>query len=217
MFSFDTIEMAYPYLLNGLIMTIYLAALIVPISFILGLLIAIAAASPSPFRRIPAFIHIDFFRAFPPLVLIIFVFYALPFLGLRLPEVPAFVFAMSLNGSAYFAEIIRAGIRSIPKGQFEAGRATGLTSLHILLWIVLPQAIRKVRPPLLSNVLELIKATSLASVVAIAELLRSARIAQGVIYEPAPLLMAAIVYLVILLPFVRALSIYQKGNVPAIP
>lgn len=210
----DTWALALPYLISGLKVTVLLTLSIVPLSLFLGILVATAAASPRRWRRVPAYLYIDFFRAFPPLVLIIFVFYALPLLGLRLPEIPAFVLAMSLNGTAYFAEIVRAGLVAVPKGQFEAGRATGLSSRQVLQHIALPQALRIVRPPLLSNVLELAKATSLASVVAIAELLRGARIAQGVIFDPAPLLMAALVYLVLFWPFVRVLSLMETREVP---
>jgi polar amino acid transport system permease protein len=212
MLSVEVFRDAWPYLSQGLRMTLLLAVLMVPIAFVLGVVVALAAASPHASRRVPAFIYIDVLRAFPPLVLIIFIFYALPHLGLRLPEIPAFVFAMSLNGSAYFAEIVRAGLNAVPRGQFEAARSTGMSQAHTLLWIVLPQALRNVRLPVLSNVLELTKATSLASVVAIAELQRMARIAQGAIFDPAPLLFAALIYLAMFWPFVRLLSMMQKNE-----
>lgn len=210
MFHPDTVALTIPYLLSGLKVTLLLAILIVPLAFGAGTLVAIVANARSRPARIIAYLYIDFFRAFPPLVLIIFVFYALPFLGLRLPEIPAFVLAMTLNGSAYFAEIVRAGLAAVPKGQYEAAQATGLNGFQVLAYVVLPQALKKVRPPLLSNVLELAKATSLASVVAIAELLRTARIAQGAVYDPTPLLMAALVYLAMFWPFVRLLSLIEK-------
>ncbi|MBT53806.1 MAG: polar amino acid ABC transporter permease [Mameliella sp.] len=216
MFSLDAISQAMPYLKYGLITTLWLGAIILPLAFLAGLLVGIVAAKGARPVRLLTFVYIDFFRSFPPLVLIIFVFYALPFLGLRLPEVPAFALAMTLNGSSYFAEIIRAGILSIPKGQTEAARSTGLSATSTMIYVVLPQALRNVLPPLLSNSIELFKATSLASVVAIAELLRSARIAQGVTFDSTPLVLAALIYLVILWPCVRILSRLERNDLKAI-
>ncbi len=212
MLSLETFQDAWPYLGQGLRTTLILAVLIVPTAFLLGVIVALAAASPHRSRRWIAISYIDLLRAFPPLMLIIFIFYALPHLGLRLPEIPAFVLAMSLNGSAYFAEIVRAGLNAVPRGQFDAARASGMTQAQTLIWIVLPQALRNVRLPVLSNVLELTKATSLASIVAVAELQRMARIAQGAIYDPAPLLFAALIYLALFWPFVRLLSMMQRSE-----
>lgn len=216
MLSIDAIQQSIPYILSGLWTTLLLAAILIPSAFLGGLAIGMLATSRSLVMRGLTFVYIDFFRSLPPLVLIIFVFYALPFLGLRLSELPAFIFAMTLNGSSYFAEIIRAGIGSIPKGQYEAGRSTGLSSAQTMLYIVLPQALKNVTPPLLSNGIELFKATSLASVVAVAELLRSARIAQGLMFDPSPLLIAAMVYFAILWPCVRVLSRLERRSLARI-
>ncbi|MGN6765144.1 MAG: amino acid ABC transporter permease [Rhizobiaceae bacterium] len=212
MLNLDAIRESIPYIQSGLWTTVLLAAILIPAAFLCGLAIGVLATSRSLAVRALTFTYIDFFRSFPPLVLIIFIFYALPFLGLRLPELPAFILAMTLNGSSYFAEIIRAGIQSIPKGQYEAGRSTGLSTIQTMVYIVLPQALKNVTPPLLSNCIELFKATSLASVVAIAELLRSARIAQGLMFDPSPLLLAALVYFVILWPCVRLLSRLERRS-----
>ena len=94
----------------------------------------------------------------------------------------------------------------MPKGQIEAARSTGLTRLQTMLWIVLPQAVRNVLPDLLSNTLEVVKLTSIASVVALPELLFQARQAQSVTYNPTPIVAAAIAYFVLLWPLVRILS-----------
>lgn len=216
MLNLDALRESIPYIQSGLMTTLLLAAILIPAAFLVGLTIGVLATSKSRLIQAVTFVYIDFFRSFPPLVLIIFIFYALPFLGLRLPELPAFTLAMTLNGSSYFAEIIRAGISSVPKGQYEAGRSTGLSSLQTMLNIVLPQALKNVIPPLLSNCIELAKATSLASVVSIAELLRAARIAQGVMFDPSPLLLAALVYFLILWPCVRLLSLLEKHRLPRI-
>ena len=105
---------------------------------------------------------------------------------------------------------MRAGIESIAVGQREAGRSTGLTALQTQLFTVLPQALKNVVPPLTSNTLELIKATSFASVVALPELLRAAKVVQGLSYKPTPLIAAALMYYILLLPLVRIVSRMER-------
>ena len=114
--------------------------------------------------------------------------------------------AFFLNTGAYYGEILRAGIESIPHGQVEAARSTGLSRLQAMTYIVLPQAVRNVLPDLLSNTLEVVKLTSLGSVVAVPELLFQARQAQSVTFNATPIVMAAVVYFLILWPLVRLLS-----------
>src|SRR5262249_31278711 len=114
--------------------------------------------------------------------------------------------AFFLNPGADYGEILRAGIESIPHGQVEAARSTGLSGLQSMTYIVLPQAVRNVLPDLLSNTLEVVKLTSLGSVVAVPELLFQARQAQSVTFNPTPIVMAAVIYFLILWPVVRLLS-----------
>ena len=110
---------------------------------------------------------VDFFRAFPPLVLLVLLFAGLPFMGLELGGFACVAVAFMLNNSAYYGEILRAGIDSVPHGQIEAARSTGLSGAQAMIYVVLPQAIRNVLPDLLSNTLEVVKLTSLGSVVAV--------------------------------------------------
>jgi len=149
---------------------------------------------------------IDLFRAVPPLVLLIFVYAGLPFAGLDISPFAAVCIAFLLNNSAYFAEIFRAGIESIGAGQTEAARSTGLGPLQTMAYVVLPQATRNVLPDLLSNSIEVVKLTSIASVVSFQELLYSADMARSLTYNSSPLVMAAAMYLVILWPVVRILG-----------
>jgi len=153
--------------------------------------------------RWPAIVLIDLFRSFPPLVLLIFLYAGLPFAGIRLPPMAAVCVAFFLNASSYYSEIYRAGVESVPRGQVEAGRSTGLTAGQAFLSITLPQAVRNVLPELLSNTVELIKLTTLASVVSAPELLHSADLARSLTYNTSPLIMAAALYLVLLWPLVR--------------
>lgn len=192
-----------PLLLQGLRLTLVLAATCLPLAFLAGLLLALPSGAGPRAVRLPLLVLIDVLRSFPVLVLLILMFYGLPFLGVRLPNFWAAVLALSLNNAGYYGEIMRAGILSVPAGQHDASRALGLSRVQALLLIVVPQALRKVIAPLASNSLELAKATSVAAMVALPELLRSARVGQEQTYDPTPLTAAAAVFFVILWPFAR--------------
>jgi polar amino acid transport system permease protein len=220
-FNIDVLKEVWPLLLQGFWMTLALAAVAVPLSVACGVAIAMAQDSPNKLLRMLLVAYVDVMRAIPPLVLLIFIFFGLPFLGLKLNEFTAAVLALTLNGSSYFAEIFRAGIESVPRGQREAARSTGLTWRQCMTYVVVPQGTRNVLPDLISNTVELVKQTSIASAVALQELLRSAQLAQGLLYNPTPLVAAAIVYFLMFWPFVRMGSrlqhkaVAQAGGLPA--
>ena len=201
--DWDSLVLIWPLLWQGLQLTVLLAVVTLPIAIAVGLLIAVAYSFHNKWLNVALLVWIDLFRSFPVLVLLILIFYGLPFLGLRLPSFAACVLALVLNNSGYYGEIFRAGIESIPLGQREAARALGLHPIKIILLVVLPQAIAKVLAPLASNSLELVKSTSIAAMVALPELLRSARVAQEQTYNPTPLTAAAIIFFVLLWPFAR--------------
>jgi polar amino acid transport system permease protein len=146
------------------------------------------------------------FRSLPPLVLLVFVYAGLPFAGLEVSPWGAVAIGFFLNTGAYYGEILRAGIESVPAGQVEAARSTGLSRGQAMAWVVLPQAVRNVLPDLISNTLEVVKLTSIASVVALPELLFQARQAQSVTFNATPIMAAAVAYFVLLWPVVRLLS-----------
>ncbi|MBN9444416.1 MAG: amino acid ABC transporter permease [Bosea sp. (in: a-proteobacteria)] len=208
--NLDILAQVWPLLLQGFWMTLALAAVAVPLSVLTGIAIAMAQDVPSKLLRFVLIAYVDVLRAIPPLVLLIFIFFGLPFLGLKLNEFTAAVLALTLNGSSYFAEIFRAGIESVPKGQREAARSTGLSWFQSMAYVVVPQGTRNVLPDLISNTVELVKQTSIASAVALQELLRSAQLAQGLLYNPTPLIAAAIVYFLMFWPFVRLVSRLQN-------
>ncbi len=209
-FNIEILIVSWPMLVEGLKMTILLTLFVVPLGFSAGLLIAVLYNLRYWWLRWPIVFYVDFFRAFPPLVLLIFVYYGMPFLGVDLDPFFSVAVAFMLNNSSYYGEIFRAGIESIPKGQTEAARSTGLSGFQTMRWVILPQAIRNVLPDLVGNTVEVVKLTSIASVVALPELLRMARIAQGNMYNPTPLIAAALIYLVILWPVVRILSRMER-------
>lgn len=208
--NIDSLLEIYPLLLQGLRFTIMLAGVALPLSIAWGLVVAVAYSFHIRWFNILLIGYIDLVRSFPVVVLLVLIFYGLPFLGLKFGGFTAAVLAIALNNSGYYGEIFRAGIEAVPKGQGEAGRALGLRTRHIIALIILPQAIRKALAPLASNSLELVKTTSIAALVALPELLRSARVAQEQTYNPTPLMAAAAIYFVLLWPFARWVAVLER-------
>ena len=209
-FNLEIIKAAWPIILAGVGNTVLLSLVVVPLGLLGGLGLAMLASVRKPWVRWPLMAWVDFFRAFPPLVLLILLFAGLPFAGLQLSGFACVCIAFFLNTGAYYGEIFRAGIESVPTGQVEAGRSTGLNRLQAMTWIVLPQAVRNVLPDLLSNTLEVVKLTSIASVVALPELLYSADMARSVTFNASPIVLAAAIYLVMLWPVVRLISRLER-------
>jgi len=212
-FNFEILSQAWPLLLAGFWMTVGLALLVVPLGLAGGLLVALASTSRHRLARWLVVIYVDFFRAFPPLVLLMFIAFGLPFLGFKPPPFVAVALAFLLNTSSYYGEVLRAGIESVPGGQDEAARSTGLSRWQSLRLVLLPQAVRNVGPDLVSNTLEVVKLTSIASVVALPELLYAARQVQSVTYNATPVIAAGLIYLLLLWPLVRLLSRFERRAV----
>lgn len=206
-FNLEVFREVLPFLLQGLGTTLWLSAMVIPIGLVTGLMVALVGTqSRSRAVRVLVAVYVDVFRALPPLVLLIFIYYGAPFLGLDLPKLLAVALGFMLNNSSYFAEIFRAGLEAVPKGQMEAARASGLTRGQALAYVIVPQAVRNCVPDLLSNAIEIVKTTTIASVVALPELLRVARDAQSLLYNPSPIVLAALLYVALLWPLVRLLS-----------
>jgi polar amino acid transport system permease protein len=201
--NWDSLVQVHQLLLQGLWLTGLLSVVSLPLALVAGLLAAVAFLSGLRWVRWGLLGLIDILRAFPVIVLLILIFYGLPFLGVRLSNFGAVVLALVLNNAAYYAEIFRAGLEAVPQGQTQAAQALGLRRLQAIRLVVLPQAIRRVVAPLATNSLELVKETSIAAMVALPELLRSARVGQDQTYNPTPLMAAALIYGVILWPFAR--------------
>jgi polar amino acid transport system permease protein len=209
-FNLAIMERSLPLLLMGLRVTVLLCLMVVPLGLAGGLVFALLSRSSVRPVRWAAVAGIDLFRAVPPLVLLIFIYSGLPFAGLRPSPFAAVAIAFFLNTSSYYGEIYRAGIESIGLGQWDAARSTGLTLSQTLAYIVLPQAVRNVLPDLVSNTVEVVKLTSIASVVALPELLYSADMARSVTFNSSPLVLAALIYLVLLWPIVRLVSRLER-------
>lgn len=199
-----------PQLLWGLVVTLEIGVVSIIVGLIGGLMLAVARLYSPAFVKVLIRIYIDIFRSIPLLVLLIVVYYALPFVGIRLSPFLSAVTALSLVSAAYTAEIFRAGIEAIPHGQFEASEALGLSNRHTMVDVILPQAIRIVIPPLTNNCINVLKDTALASVVAMPDLLKQATQAQALAANPTPLIGAALIYILLLWPMVAVVSRLEK-------
>ncbi|MQY04703.1 amino acid ABC transporter permease [Actinomadura macrotermitis] len=164
------------YLLDGLRATVYAAAVSIALSAAAGIALAVGRLSPSRWIRWPSAAYVEVVRTVPALLLVYVVLFALPRYGLDLPLFWKLVVPLTVSNAAAFAEIFRAGIASVERGQGEAGLALGLTRGRTLRLIVLPQAVRRVLPSLISQSAGLLKDTSLGFVVSYAELLYSGKV-----------------------------------------
>lgn len=209
-FNIPVLLRTYPLLLKGLWITAKLGVVSIVAGLALGLVLALIRLYAGRAAQFLARVYIDVFRSLPLLVLLIIVYYALPFVGIRLSPFWSAMTALTLVSGAYTAEIFRAGIQAIPKGQFEASQALGLGYRHMMVDVILPQAIKIVIPPLTNNSINVIKDTALASVVAMPDLLKQATQAQALAANPSPLILAAIIYVAFLWPLVAAVSRMER-------
>ncbi len=215
-FNLRVLRDALPLLLQGLLTTLQLGGVSIAAGLAGGLLLALLRLFARPLLRAGAAAYIDLFRSLPVLVLLVLVYYALPFVGLRLSAFASAAAALSLVSCAYTAEIFRAGIQAIPRGQRDAAQALGLGFVDTLASVVLPQALRIVTPPLTGNCINVLKDTALASVVAMPDLLKQATQAQALAANPTPLVGAALIYLALLLPLMRLVSWFEARQAAAL-
>ena len=172
-FDFDLIVRSFPLLLMGAGVTVQISALSVGFGLLIGMFVGIARLSVLwPVKTLAA-IYVDFIRGTPLLVQIFLIYFALPILvGQRIDPFIAAITACSVNSGAYVAEIFRAGIQSIDKGQMEAGRSLGMTWAQTMRYIILPQAFKRIIPPLGNEFIAMMKDSSLVSVIGFEELTR---------------------------------------------
>lgn len=192
---------------RGVLNTVTLAGTAEIVGIAVGLTVALAAISRRFIVRAPAVGFVDLFRGTPLLVQLSFIYFAFPFIGIRLNAFQAGLVGLSLNSSAYVAEIFRAGIESIPKGQFEAASSLGMPRRTAMLHIVVPQAFRRVVPPLTNEFIALLKDSSLVAVlgtsIAGRELFKVARDAYASSGNATPFVAASVLYLCMTIPLVR--------------
>lgn len=200
-----------PYLLKGSIMTIQLTVITLIFGTILGIIMALLKLTKNPFMRSFSTLYTWIFRGTPMMLQLFFFYYALPLMGITLSPFTAAVIGLSLNCGAYMAEIIRGGIISIDKGQFEASKALGFTYFQTMSKIILPQTLRIIIPPVGNEFITMLKDTSLVSTIAMAELMRSAvQISSTTFKYTEMLLAAAFLYLVMTTIFTGVFSAIEK-------
>ena len=201
-FKWSVIERYYPAILKGVVVTIEVAAAVVITGIVLGLVLAVVRAFRVLAVNALIIVFVDMFRALPPLVLILIVYFGLPNIGVNLPSFVVLWLVLALVLGAFAEEIFWAGILSIPKGQWEAARSTGLSFLGTLAYIVLPQAIRLTVPPLTNRTIAITKNTALGTVIGVGEILNQATTAEAFSLNATPLMMGALAYVILFIPVV---------------
>jgi len=201
-FNARVAEQYLPKIIEGFWLTILLAGCVIATGLLAGLVLAVLRAMGfRPLNWLIIFV-VDLFRALPPLVIIVLIFFGLPGMGLEFSGFAAAWIALSLVLMAFAEEIYWAGITSVPKGQWEASRSLGLPFLVTFLLVIMPQAIRLVIPPLTNRTIAITKGTALASVVAVPDILGAAQAGVSFSFNPTPLTLGAAAYLVLFLPVV---------------
>lgn len=198
--------------IQGAATTLWLTLLVVVFGTILGILIGLVRRSSVPFLPAIAQIYIEIFRALPTLVFLIWLYYVSPILlGFQFSPFNTALIVLSINLSAFVAETVRAAIESIPKNQFESGTTLGLSSTQTMLYIILPQATKNMLPNLLGLYVVQLKNSSLASVIAVNEILHRSNSIIGSTYRPLEIYTAvAVTYLAIIIPFTLLASWVER-------
>lgn len=202
-FNVEVIRKAWPYLVRGFWTTLLLAIAAAIISTIIGLLLAVFRSFNNPVLNFFIILYVDVFRAIPIIVLMMVIYYAFPFMNIRLSAIMSGILALGLNSSAYVSEIFRAGFLSIKKGQIEAAHALGLNPIQTMRLVILPQAFQVVIPPLVGNYVASAKDTALASSISIVELLKAGLAQKSLLANPSPLIFITVLYLVMFVPLTR--------------
>lgn len=199
-----------PQLLQGFGTTLKIFILTFIISTPLGLIIALGRISKLGFIRWITGIYVLIMRGTPLMLQIIFIFFGLPLLEIGISRFPAAILALVLNYGAYFAEIFRSGIQSIDKGQYEGAYVLGLSNKHIFFRIILPQAFKRILPPVSNEIITLVKDTALIYVVGLDELLKVGTIALNRTASLFPLVMVGTIYLLFIGLLTKILSNVEK-------
>lgn len=211
-FDFALIEKAFPLLLLGAAVTVEITVVSVAFGFLIGLVVGVARISQVKILRIFAAIYADCIRGTPLLVQIFLIYFALPMVtGQRIEPFAAAVLACGINSGAYVSEIFRAGIQSIDPGQMEAGRSLGLTWYQTMRYVILPQAVKNILPPLGNEFISMLKDSSLVSVIGFEELTRRGQLIIAQTYGSFEIwLTVAALYLVMTLAISRLVAYLER-------
>src|SRR6056297_2438819 len=211
----------YKFFINGTQITVMLAFFAVLFGIFIGIFLAMFKISSNKILKAFASAYIEFIRGTPLLVQLFIIYYGLPMLGIEFPDFSllgqnvgdfmAGVIAMSVNSGAYVAEIFRAGIQAVDKGQMEAARSLGMPYLMAMKKIILPQAFKNILPALGNEFIVVVKESAIVSVVGITELMYRADTIRGITYKAfAPLMVAAVIYFIITYTLSRLLGMVER-------
>jgi polar amino acid transport system permease protein len=200
--DFHVVLDSLPVLLRGLIVTVELWILAIVLGLALGLVISLGRVSGRAWLNAPAIAYVEVFRNTPVLVQLIWFYYAFPIvLGQQLSPFTAAVLGLTLNTSAYCAEIFRGGIVSISRGQWEGAKAVGMTRSQTMRRVILPQVFKRMLPAFTNRAIELAKVTSLASLLAVNEIMYQGRLLSSTFYRPLEILtVVALFYFLLIYP-----------------
>ncbi len=200
-----------PYLLQGTVKAVEVFVLTLIFAVPLGIIVARLRQSPNRLIQLPIRFYLMIMRGTPLLLQLIFFMYFPPFvLKFPIDRFIAVILAFSLNYAAYFAEIFRGGLESIPRGQFEAGHVLGFTSGQTFTRIILPQVIKRILPPSANEAMTLVKDTALAQIIGVAELFRAAQNSTSRLVSIEPIIAAGVIYLILNSLVAFAFSRFEK-------
>jgi His/Glu/Gln/Arg/opine family amino acid ABC transporter permease subunit len=210
------IETAIPLLARGAIVTIEIALVAGVLATILGFTLGLASLSGVRVLQAAVGGFVDFVRGTPLLIQIFLIFFALPVIGVRFNEITAGIIALTLNTGGYIAETVRGAVGSIERGQTEAAQSIGMVRGQILFWILLPQALRPIVPPLTNELITMTKNTSLLSVISVYELTRAGQAIISVYFVPFEIYTLLALYYYLLIKSLSALSRWLERKMPAL-
>jgi len=175
-FDWGSVWYAAPYMLKGAVVTLEISFCAMALATVVGLLFGLISASELTILKTIIRAYVYFVRGTPALVQIFLVYFALPKIGLELSPFASGVVALAFNSAGFISEIVRAGLQSIDHGQTEAALSIGMTNRQSIMFILLPQSLRRITPPMTNEIITLVKSSSLLSVISISELTRSAQV-----------------------------------------
>jgi His/Glu/Gln/Arg/opine family amino acid ABC transporter permease subunit len=205
-FDWGAVWYAVPYMLKGTVVTLEISICAMVLASLVGLAMGLVSASNMAVPRAIVRAYVYFVRGTPALVQIFLVYFALPRIGFELSSFWSGVVALAFNSAGFIAEIMRAGLQSIDSGQTEAALSIGMTDRQSILFILLPQSLRRVTPPLTNELITLVKSSSLLSVISITELTRSAQLIIAERFVPFEL------YAVLALYYLAIISVLSWGS-----
>ena len=209
--DFSFLSQYAPFFLEGAKLTLILAFFTVLFGSIIGLLLSLMRLSTSKILKTISAIYVEFIRGTPMLVQIFIIYYSLPSIGIELPDMTAGILALSINSGAYVAEIIRAGIQAVDKGQMEASRSLGMGYGQAMFHIIIPQAFKNILPALGNEFIVVIKESSIVSMIGLHDLMYNANIVRGNIFRPfEPLLVAAFIYFIMTFTLSKLLGLLER-------